>query len=344
MYHVEEAGIDTLDVEQWNDLAQRSEVCDAFQTYELAEVVRNSLNSQPRFLVVRDGTGTVGGVLFFKKRMFGIFDSYEVRGGPLYLKGNKAVVMKSILKAFGKKKTRSMYSLFIPSPLINCGFMEMFKAEGYHPLAFRTLIVDLKKPIEEIWRALNTDARRGVRRANDFGVKVEIANRWPEWEEFYKLHLIHSRNKQYSTYPRNYFKEIFKLHRKNLCRLFIAKYRKQVIAGHLFLICRENMIGLLNASLRTFLKYRPNYLIQWRSIEWARENGVMAYDMNGLPWEATKYLHGIYQYKKRWDGYVQWYYYYLSNEILCGGVHLLRTSFLAWKLFASLKNCGIIQS
>ena len=103
-----------------------------------------------------------------------------------------------------------------------------------------------------------------------------------------------------------------------------------------------NMIFLQNASSEDSLKYNPNNLIQWTSIEWAKENGVTIYDMNGLPLEETTYLRGIYSYKRRWDGYVQWYYYYLDNSALCSGVHLIRTSWVAWKLFSRLKNARII--
>ena len=342
MYRVKEFGIDELDVREWNDLLSKSGVCDAFQTYEWAQVLRNSTDVQPRFFIIEHERETIGGALFLKKKVLKIFDCYEMRGGPLYVGMNKAIVMESILKAFRRERGKSLYALFIPSPLINCGFKEMFKTEGYHPIAFRTIIIDLKRPIEEIWLALDKNARRMVRRAERFGVDVKIASRWQEWEEFYNIHVLHSRKKQYATSPREYFRELFKLHRKNLSCLFIARYGKQIIAGTLFLIDRRNMVYLENSSLEAFLKYNPNNLILWRSIEWALKNGVAIYDMYGLPWEGTTYLRGIYEYKKRWDGYVQWYYYYLDNRLLYGGVHLIRTNIFAWKLFKSLRNYGII--
>jgi len=342
LYRVIQASIDKLDIDAWDDLLSRSELCDAFQTYGWARVLRNSLNVQPRFMLVQDGRESIGGVLFYKKRMFRILDCYEIRGGPLYVGRNKRIVMKRILKSFRKNRRGSLYSLFIPSPLINCSLKEMFKGEGYHPIAFRTLIIDLKRPLEEIWKALDKNPRRMIRRAERFGVGVKIASTWHEWEEFYNLHVLHSRGKGYPTRPLDYFREMFKLHHKNLCRLFVAKYEKQIIAGTLFLIHKQNMVYLKNVSSEAFLKYNPNNLIQWRSMEWAARNGVTTYDLYGLPWEGTRYLRGIYEYKKRWDGYAQWYYYYLDNRLLCDGIHLIRTNASAWNVFTGLKNYGLI--
>jgi len=300
------------------------------------------MNVEPYFLIIRDGEEAVGGVLFFRSKLFRIFDSYEIRGGPLYVQGYKEISMEKILEVFRKRKSRSVYSLFVPSSLINTDFKKLFENDGYHPLTFRTIIIDLKRPLEEIWRALDKKARWGVRKAKSLNVKVNVADSWREWEEYYRLHVTHSIKKKIRTFPVKYFQEMFKLHRKNACRLFVAKIGDRIIAGSLFLVYRTNMLFLHNVSSGDFLKYNPNNLIQWISIEWAKENGVTIYDMNGLPLRETPYLHGIYDYKRRWDGYVQWYYYYLDNNALRYAVHLIRRSWLAWKLFSRLENAKII--
>jgi len=82
--------------------------------------------------------------------------------------------------------------------------------------------------------------------------------------------------------------------------------------------------------------------VRWKTIEWAAENGVTTYDIGGLPWEKTPYLRGVYEFKKQWDGHVQWYYYYLSRRLLYSWMHLIRTSSLAWNLFSRLRNIGVV--
>lgn len=342
MTQVEEVDFDELDIHQWNKLLLKSEVCDAFQTYEWARVLRNSMNVYPHFLSVKKKGEMVGGVMFFKKKMFGFFDCYEIRGGPLYVGRNKVCVTKKIIEVLNKKKASSIYLLFIPFPLMNCSLKETFRTKGYHLFPFSTIIIDLRRPIKDIWRRLDKRARRRVRKAERAGVEATIARTWHEWKEYYNLHLLHGREKHYATDPYAFFEEMYKLHRKNMSRLFVAKLGKRIIAGVLCLVYRENLICLRSASLDSFLKYNPNNLVRWRTIEWAAENGVTVYDIGGLPWEKTPYLRGTYEFKKQWDGYVQWYYYYLNRRLLYSGMHLIRTSSFAWMLYSNLTNYSVV--
>lgn len=341
MYNVKIVAIDELDIQEWNDLLLRSEVCDAFQTYEWAQVLRNSMNMQPLFLIVQEKGENIGGALFVKKKMFRVLDCYEIRGGPVYVGKTKSIIMEQILKALHKLKRRSIYVLFIPFPLINCSLKQMFRIKGYNPIAYRTIILDLNGSLDNTWKALHDGTRRAVKKAGRLGVEVTTASTWLEWKEYYNLHLLHSRGK-YPSYPDLFFKEMFKLHGKDMSRLFVAKLEKRIIGGLLCLVYRKNLVCIEGGQLDDFRKYQSFSLLLWKSIEWAKENGVTIYDIHGLPWEKTKYLHGVYQYKKGWDGHIQWFYYYLNNWFLCSGVHLIRTSFLAWRLFTRLRGSGVV--
>lgn len=338
MHRVKVVDIDHVDIREWNELLIRSEICDAFQTYEWAHALRNSLGVQPYFLIVYDGGRPTGGVMYLKKKVLGILGAYEVRGGPLYSGASRSQVMKSILKTLGEKRSRSAYTLFVPYPIANLSFAETFKKDGFHSITFRTLIVDLDRPINDVWKALDKDARRGVRKAKKLGVEATVANTAREWKEYYDLHMVHAQEKHYPPEPQSFYEEMFKLQRKNMCRLFVSKLEDRIIAGTLCLIYRENLVGIRSASSDAFRKYQPNNLAHWKSIEWAQENGVKVYDFDGLPLEQTTYLRGVYNYKKRWDGTIHWYYYYLNNRILPPAVHLVRTSFLASKVFSTLRS------
>lgn len=342
MLNVKECFIDEVNTQEWSELSSGSEVCDALQTFEWAQAIRKSLNVRPFFLTVENKGQPIGGVICLRKKILGVFNFWEIRGGPLYVGQNRLVVMESILRTLAKKKRKSTYLLFIPFPLINHGLKEMFETNGLHSVPFRTIILNLERPIEAVWQALDKEARWGVRKAERVGVEVEIASTLSEWRDYSHLHLIHSREKHYITYPYNFFEELFKLHDKNMARLFLARYENKTIAGSLFLVYRKNMLFLQNASLANFLKYNPNNLIQWKSIEWAFKNGVKTYDMGGLPYKKTAYLRGVYEYKTRWDGETQWYNYYVNRMFLHPGIDLIRTSSFASKLFSKLRNYSII--
>jgi len=342
VYRIKVADIESLDVSKWNELLRKSEICDAFQTYEWGLVQRNALGFKPYFLTVNDNEDAVGGVMFLKKKAMGLVDSYEIRGGPLYREGNRQIVMRNIVKALNKKKNRTFNLLFVPFPLINNSLEQVFRSEGYLSYPFRTVIIDLGKPLQDIWEALDKRARWGVRKARRVGVDVEEATSWKEWEQFYHLYELHGEAKEYPTEPLEFFQEMFKLQHKKMACLFLAKHEKRTIAGSLFLIYKQNMVFLQNASDSAFLSCNPNNLLQWKSIEWGKENGVTIYDMNGLPLEEVPYLRGVYRYKKRWDGDVKWYYYYLNRRLLYAGMHMVRTSAFAWALFLRARDLKAI--
>ncbi len=342
MYNVKMTTFDTLDIQEWNNLLSESRVCDAFQTYEWAQVLRNSMDVEPFFLLVQNKGENIGGVMLFRKKLFGISDCYEIRGGPLYVQGNKSIVMEKIIEALNKRKARTVYLLFIPYPSMNCGFKEAFRSRGYLAFPFSTIIIDLRRSLENVWRALDKRARRRVRKAELEGVEVAVAKTWQEWRMFYDIQMLHGKEKRYPTNSHSFFRELFRLHHKNLSRLFVARYERQVIAGVLCLTYRKNLVCLQSASLDAFLKYNPNNLLRWRTVEWAGKNGVTTYDIGGLPWEKTPYLRGVYEFKKQWDGHVQWYYYYLNRRLLFSGMHLIRTSSLAWTIFLRMRGAGAV--
>lgn len=327
---------------EWDDLLARSEICDAFQTYEWASVLQNSIGVQPCFFFVKNHGRTLGGVIVLAKRILGMVNSLEIRGGPIYDKGSREVVMRSILKAVEERRKKAVNLLFVPFPPINHGLEHLFRTKGYYSYPFRTIIIDLSRKLEDVWKSLSKKARWGVRKAERVGLEVKEADTWDEWEHYYRLHLQHGREKQYPTEPLQFFREMFKLGQRNMAHLFLAEHEKHMVAGSLFLMHKQNMVFLQNASETTFLSQNPNSLLQWKSIEWAKENGVTIYDMNGLPPKEVPYLQGVFNFKRQWDGQTYWYYYYLNRRLLHTTMHLIRTNGFAWKLFMSTRNLRIV--
>jgi lipid II:glycine glycyltransferase (peptidoglycan interpeptide bridge formation enzyme) len=48
----------------------------------------------------------------------------------------------------------------------------------------------------------------------------------------------------------------------------------------------------------------PNYLIQWRMIQWSKENGCSLYDFRGVSGDLDESnpLYGLYRFKKGFNG------------------------------------------
>jgi len=69
VYGDKETALNKSDSQEWSDLLLKSEVCNAFQAYERAKVLGNSLKVNPYFLVVCDKRQAIGSVVLLKKKI-----------------------------------------------------------------------------------------------------------------------------------------------------------------------------------------------------------------------------------------------------------------------------------
>jgi len=78
----------------------------------------------------------------------------------------------------------------------------------------------------------------------------------------------------------------------------------EVLAGCLVLRLGNKAWYLLGASQSQMRELRPNQLLQWEAMRWARSAGAEAYDMWGLPevLEPGQPMWGLYQFKRGFGG------------------------------------------
>jgi lipid II:glycine glycyltransferase (peptidoglycan interpeptide bridge formation enzyme) len=62
-----------------------------------------------------------------------------------------------------------------------------------------------------------------------------------------------------------------------------------------------------SSGLPPHRKLRPNYLLQWESMRWAKARGAEYYDFRGIPdvLEPGEEMYGVYEFKRGFGGAVQ---------------------------------------
>jgi lipid II:glycine glycyltransferase (peptidoglycan interpeptide bridge formation enzyme) len=87
-------------------------------------------------------------------------------------------------------------------------------------------------------------------------------------------------------------------------RIFLAEYDGRVVAGTLALILGQKAWYLYGASSNAYRNVMPNYLIQWRMIQWSKENGCALYAFRGVSGDLDESnpLYGLYRFKKGFNG------------------------------------------
>jgi lipid II:glycine glycyltransferase (peptidoglycan interpeptide bridge formation enzyme) len=159
-----------------------------------------------------------------------------------------------------------------------------------------TVVIPLDKGTDEIWKALKKETRNQVRQSEKKGVRVTEGNA-DDFETWWNMYRENQKIKNFPITDRELVKNAF-LDRE-ISSLFISSVDDEMAAGALVLVSRGAM-WWLGASNDELLRKRPNHLLQWEIIKWAKERNHPFYDMGGIkPQEPD---HGPTRFKRGWSG------------------------------------------
>lgn len=158
------------------------------------------------------------------------------------------------------------------------------------------------KTEEEIMAGFHQKWRYNIRLAGRKGVEVRVCGK-EMVPDFSRLMLETGVRDGFVTRQPEYFANML----DNLgehCRLYMAFYEGTPIAGTLAIHYGDKVWYLYGASSNEHRNLMPNYLLQWRMIQWAVETGCRVYDFRGVSGDLSEDnpLYGLYQFKKGFGG------------------------------------------
>jgi len=334
--------IDTVDKAVWDDLLGRSVIKDIYQTCEWASLMKALYSWEPKFMVLSRGETAVAGQLFFKKKVFGFFNAYEALGGPLHVDGSGEEIVSSLIEYFrGLKRNSVLYRVIRPQCPHN--FEKLFTESKFTVNPFQTFLVDLERPQDEIWKSFIQNARWGVRKAEKSGVSVVEAVQWEEWAAFMNIHIPHSKAHGTTTKSPGFFRGLYdNFYPQNMVKVFVSKHDGKIIAGMLFLVCRETMVYYMGASEHGSLPLSPNDPIMWHAIKWGKDNGVKLLNLEDTYPNPSSNLYGIHKFKEKWGGQLKQRDLYIDGKFYVWGQSLLLNSRTVQRAYAFLHKRNII--
>ena len=155
---------------------------------------------------------------------------------------------------------------------------------------------------EEVQAGFHQKWRYNIRVAEKKGVEVKICGQ-EMVPAFADLMLTTGVRDGFVTRQPEYFSAML----ENLgehCRLYMAFHEGQPIAGTLAIHYGDKVWYLYGASSNEHRNLMPNYLLQWRMIQWAIETGCRVYDFRGVSGDLSEDnpLYGLYRFKKGFGG------------------------------------------
>jgi len=158
------------------------------------------------------------------------------------------------------------------------------------------------KTEEELMAGFHQKWRYNIRLAERKGVEVRVCGK-EMVPDFARLMLETGVRDGFVTRKPEYFTQML----DNLgehCRLYMAFHEGEAVAGTLAIHYGDKVWYLYGASSNAHRNLMPNYLLQWRMIQWAVETGCRVYDFRGVSGDLSEDnpLYGLYRFKKGFGG------------------------------------------
>jgi lipid II:glycine glycyltransferase (peptidoglycan interpeptide bridge formation enzyme) len=152
--------------------------------------------------------------------------------------------------------------------------------EGFSKEEFTTLMIDLTQDLNTIWEKMHkTACRRSIERAKKEGVIIRVNQ---DYDTFLTIHSEFRKLKGLPEY--NIDVEYMK---KNGV-LFLSELQGKIIGGQFYLSDDKNTRILFGSSrrleddrVRGRVSGNSNRLIIWEAIKYAKEKGIVNFDMGG---------------------------------------------------------------
>lgn len=303
--------------EEWNENLLRTSYSTSFQTSQWCELYKNSFQSKPFFITIKDESGKIVGQLatllhknynwrhsnmtkFVGKKMnLGL--SLEWERGPIihdddlieeiseqiFLSIQKICNLNHVSNIRGTSPTNSNISLY------------PFKNQNFVKIPWSTYTTKLQNK-EKLFNSLDKKTRYDIRKSEKSDLEFVIVNKRSDFLDYVKLKSKNTGNNGLKNFP-DFFEQHWELlHQNQLEHLFIAKFKGKIVSGILCSTFNGNMIqhGVVTSNdvpiSGTFLT--------WKTIQWGIDNGFSTYDMGGVNPSPNEKEKRIEFFKSKWSG------------------------------------------
>lgn len=145
------------------------------------------------------------------------------------------------------------------------------------------IYADLTRSEEELWHALNRGNRSNIHKARRAGVRVERSDERAHVARFYELYVATMRRNQavgWYYFSPEFFEDSFAWLGDKIS-LFCASCQNQIIAAASFLHDGDIVHYFLGGSDREHLDLRPNNLLMYQVMCWAKRQGYRLFNLGG---------------------------------------------------------------
>ncbi len=248
-----------------------------------------------RLGLVRDGRIEAGAQVLLRS-VAGLSLAYVPRG-PV-APADRPEMYAAVLHAV-HRLARSRHAIFLkvePNEPKDGEIGQMLRREDFvhspHTVQPRaTIVLDLAGGADAVWKRFGSKTRYYVRQAEKRGVVARPASGEEDVLAFYEVMKETGERGGFPVRSAGYYRDVLEEFRsRGQAELFVGEAGGRVIGGVLAFAFGREGLYMYAGSSNEHREKMPNYLLQWKAIQWCIEKGCERYDLWGIPERAA--LHG----------------------------------------------------
>jgi len=304
--------VEKVTEQEWSELCGRFVDANIYQTWAYGSIRWGEKNLS--HIVLRDGNDPVGIAQLRIVRPKGIRAGIAyLRWGPLCHSRTRDLNpddVHAMAEALRKEYTdrRGLCLEIVPNAFRESRRAEIFQNafeqfEGKSAIgteAYRTFVLDLSAPLDDLRRALHRRWRGYLNTAERNELLVTEGEDLERYFTFCRLYEQMLKRKRFWTGVRieEFARIQERLPQHQRMRVFLSEHGGRPVAALVCSSMGDSAIYLLGASVDD-MRIRASYLLHWTVIKWLKNNGTRYYDLGGIDPVNNP---GVYQFKRGLSG------------------------------------------
>lgn len=302
-----------VDREQWNRFVESAATGYITQTYEWGELSEHLGDEFVRLGALQDG-GLRGVMLVNVARMPPLGRRYlYVPRGPVVDDPDSPALAALVGEARRLARRTGAFMLKVEpnvpdgdprwlAALARLGFRR--NPFATHPR--RSWVVDVTPSEQQLLANMKMTWRYNVRAAERKGVAVREGTSDADLDAWYRLYQETATRDGFVIHPQSHYARVLDLYRSRGAAVqYLAEYEGTPIAGLIVCRCGHVATSMYSASSNQHRERRPNHLLQWTGMRWAKAQGCDLYDFRAIAekLEPGEPDYSLYTYKEGFGGY-----------------------------------------
>lgn len=153
-----------------------------------------------------------------------------------------------------------------------------------------TILIDLTRDPNILLAQMRESTRTNIRRAQSRGITIREGTE-SDLGAFYHLVAVASQRKGYSTYSKKFLAEFWQiLGSHGHTKLFFAEYAGEAVSTLLAIHFGDTLFTHVSAWDGRHRELKPNELLEWETMMWAKAHGYRYYDFEGIDPQVAKVI------------------------------------------------------